>query len=282
MTWIRFNYICRRLGAVAQMNNTTQQDIQQIETEPGTELYGEAIPVNSLGRHLLNKLSKLTPGPQLNTAISVYGGLNLAPLIDEPKAFIRYVYYLYIVSSIYFVVSWIYQFYVTPAMNDMLVSLSADISTASSSYYQYWPYYQTAIAIALVLIAFYCFVLRRLFKFKQGQENSLLFRFFISKGVKESYRNVVGLLTYPVQQPIEQPVNLAEPYFSHLKNIEQSKMNLATELQALIKTEAQKFHKKTEQQIQRLLVCAWIIIIAAIYVFLSNAYAPIFVLGELF
>ena len=70
------------------------------------------------------------------------------------------------------------------------------------------------------------------------------------------------------------------PVLRHLQQVEERGMDLAIEIQALTEVQMQGFLQACEKQLKALTTLIAVVVIVAVMMFLTSAYAPIFSLGE--
>lgn len=280
MTWDRFAYICRKAKGSLKAEESVVECISRIENESSCRLYGEDINRKSLSRNLLNKIGAI---PDKNEAIKVldtYSKIDILQHLAQPLQLKRVTIYLAYVTFIFFIISLIYQFKVTPTFLGLFQSLELPTPTHLLFYRDYWQYFILFIFMVLALSLIIGHTLRGLFKFQQGRENGLILRFFAFSGIRESYLRIIEVLSYPVSSIQSDRASNGSEITDHLSEIAASEMDLAVEMQVLIKIEAMSLLNRCERQMRFILTVVGVTIIVAIFFFLSSAYSPIFIMGE--
>ncbi|WP_417584315.1 hypothetical protein [Nitrincola sp.] len=238
MTWDRFAYICRKAKGSLKAEESVVECISRIENESSCRLYGEDISRKSLSRNLLNKIGAIQDQGEAIKAFAIYSKIDILQHLSEPLQFKRVTIYLAYVTFIFFIISLIYQFKVTPTFLGLFQSLELPTPTHLIFYRDYWQYFILFIFMVLALSLIIGFTLKGLFKFQQGRENGLILRFFVFSGIRESYLRIIEVLSYPVSSIQNDHTANRSEITDHLSEIAASGMDLAVEMQALIKIEA--------------------------------------------
>jgi len=188
--------------------------------------------------------------------------------------------YLAYVTFVFFIVSLIYQLKVAPTFLGAFETFEISIPSHLLFYRDYWLYFMLVISVLLVVSLIIGSTLRGLFKFKQGRENGLVFRFLVFKGIRGSYLKIIEIINFPVLSAHGYAVSKNNEISVHLSDIQNAGLSLAVEMQALIKSEVQLLLSRCERQMRVISVLVAVIVVVAIFFFLVSAYSPIFVLGE--
>jgi len=279
MTWERFGYICRKAKGTIKDEEPVSECISQIESDDNCSLYGDRISHDSLSRNILNKIKAMS-NKEAVAALDVYSQIDMSQHLAEPMQFKRVTVYLAYVTFVFFVVSSIYQLKVAPSFLEAFETFELSIPSHLIFYRDYWQYFVLVVSALLAISLIIGFTLRGLFKFKRGLENGIVLRFLAFGGIRESYLRLLDIISYPVSQGKGGVAYDATKINSHLSEVENTEMDLAVEMQALIKTEVTSLLNRCERQMRFISVAVAVIIISAIFFFLVSAYSPMFVLGE--
>ncbi len=280
MTWGKFSYICRKANKTIKSDESASECISRIESEPNSQLYGDEIRSDSLCRKIFNDIGAITENAQAKKIFDIYSELDLPQHLSEPMQFKRVTIYLTFVTTVFFLVSIIYQLYVAPSFMELFVIFMIPTPTLLLFYQQYWPLFFILIAALLVASVIVGFTLRSLFKFRQNIEKSFVFRFLTFKGIRTSYLKIVDILSFPVSSLQVNSISENSKIIEHLTEVENSAMSLAVEMESLLRLEMQSLSECCERQMRLILALVAAIIVVAIFFFLVGVYSPIFVLGE--
>lgn len=279
MTWERFGYICRKAKGIIKTEESVSACISRIENDDSCSLYGDKINHDSLSRNILNKIKEMD-SKRAMAALTVYSQIDMSQHLIEPMQFKRVTIYLAYVTFVFFIVSAIYQLQVAPSFLEALETFELSTPTYLIVYRDYWQYFVLVTCALLAMSLIIGFRLRELFKFKNGIEHGIILRFFAFRGIRASYLRLLAAIKYPVSPVIDDAQSDVSKIANHLFEIEKSKMNVAVEMQAIIKSEVRLLVNLCERQMRFISVAVAVMIISAIFIFLLSAYSPIFVLGE--
>jgi hypothetical protein len=279
MTWERFGYICRKAAGTIKAEEPASECISRIESDENCKLYGDKISQDSLSRIILDKIMAI-PNKEAMAALNTYSQVNMSQYLAEPMQLKRVTIYLAYVTFVFFVASAIYQIKVVPSFLEILETFELSIPSHLIFYRDHWPYFMLFVSATLATSFIIGFTLRDLFKFKAGLENGIILRFLALRGIRESYLRLLEVILYPISPTIGDEAPNASKIRCHLSEIQKTEMDLAVEMQALIKIEVALLLNRCERQMRLISTTVAVIIILAIFFFLSSAYLPIFALGE--
>lgn len=279
MTWQRFGYVCRKASVTLNTQEAFADGINRIENEPGSNLYGDSIHQDSLSRKILDDIAANPNRDDAKKALGIYSKMDVSLYIYEPMQFKRVTIYLTYVTFVFFVLSAIYQLMVVPSFLQAFETFELSIPSHVMFYRDYWHYFVFIVFVLLALSLVIGFTLRGLFKFRLGRENSFVLKFFAFRGIRSSYLKIINVLLYPAS-PGSRITSQSNIINTHLLEIDNNKMDLAVEMQAILKAEGVKLLSLCERQMRFISVAVALIIVAAIFLFLVSAYSPIFILGE--
>lgn len=280
MTWERFGYICRRASVDRKADESISECLSRIENDKACALYGNKIPSNSFPRKILNGITRIDAGDEVQKALWIYKELNLTQHFEEPMRFKRVVAYLSYVTFIFYVVVGIYQLKVAPSFLEAFESFDVQMPSHLTFYQDYWGYFVLIVSIILISALIIGSQLKKLFNFSLGQENSLVLRFLVFPTIRRSYIKVINILHFPVLADSASVDTEANLTIEHLRNIKESKLDISREMQELIEIEMRVLLEGCEKQMKYISVAVALVIVAAVFLFLASAYSPIFILGE--
>lgn len=126
-----------------------------------------------------------------------------------------------------------------------------------------------------------CYQVNNLYKFKVFSPDSIFYRFFIPDRIKNSYSNIIEIVSFPLSEEMNQSEQQKTIISRHLGQVEISDLDLSTEIHILLRREGKNLAHYSEHFILSMMIVIFILIIVSIFFFLSSAYAPIFMMGEL-
>lgn len=277
MTWDRFGYICRKAASDSSGASLAAR-LEQAQSEQACSLYGPAPKVDSWPAQLLTRLAAIPDPDNAERVLNTYQRLNLGRQLEAPVKFKRALAYLAYVTFVFYLVAGIYQLKVTPTFSNVLDNLGVTPPAYLSLYQTYWSLFILAISLLIMLALLSALQMRQLFQFKVNAENSLACRLLVLPSCRRTYRQLVDALQYPTLARHALPEH--SPVLQHLRQVEDREMDLAIEIQALTEVQMQGFLQACEKQLKALTTLIAVVVIVAVMMFLTSAYAPIFSLGE--
>lgn len=280
MTWERFGYICRKANDSLQSNESVSECIRRIEKDPGCKFYGSDLLSNGLPRKLLKEMGSIYERDKAKESLKIYSEIRLSEHLSEPMQFKRVFIYLAYVTFIFFMVSAIYQLKVAPTFLEVFDNLEVSIPSHLLFYRDYWKYFVIFIFSILAFGLVAGNTLRDLFSFRRGSESGLILRYFSYRGIRRSYSNILGMLSFPISDDSLLLSTDKESISTHLNSIKNSGMNISVEMQEMIKNEMNTLIDLCEKQMRVISVGVAVVVVSAIFFFMVSAYSPIFMLGD--
>ena len=280
MTWDRFGYICRKASTEHTGADTVAARLGKVSDEDACSLYGHRLVANTWPAQLLTQLANMRDPERAERALAIYQRLNLGRPLDTPIKFKRALAYLSYVTLVFYAVAAIYQLKVTPAFSSVFDNLGVTPPTYLALYQAYWGVFVLAISVLILLALLSALQMRRLFQFEVNAQNRLLCRLLVIPACRRAYARTVEALQYPTLDEPAQPGEQASLIQQHLRQVEDSSMDLAIEIQTLAEVQMQAFLQACEKQLKGLTTLIAVVVIVAVMMFLSSAYSPIFSLGE--
>lgn len=280
MSWERFGYICRKVRSTIQDGESISEGISRVEREPGGELYGASLGLNSLPQTLLRDMARVDNRERALAALAVYSKMETPQQLSEPMQFKRVTAYLSYVVFVFFVVSGVYQLKVAPSFIDTFAAFGLSTPSQLVFYREFGWAVSLLISVFLLSGLLIGFALRRLFRFKQGQESGFVIRFLAFGGIRRSYVNVVSAMSFPASDVFLKQGTPETEIEHHLAAAVASDLCLAKEIQELVKSQMHILLHRCEMQMKLISASVAIVVVAAIFFFLVSAYSPLFILGD--
>lgn len=276
MTWQRFEYICRRTFARIEEGETVSVSLAKAKNETGADLYGDIISPKSLQHQILSDIEKLDDDKAI-LALNIYKNLQMNQQLDKSLKFKRVFTYLMYVSIFFYMVAAIYHLKVIPTFSEFFTDLEWGMPSFFVFYDNYGGLF-LLLVLALLLLSLSIYLkLLNLIDFREGNENSFLFRYLILPSIKTSYIRVKTILTFPVQA-LQTNSDIAVT--EHLNNISRSTMDVGYELKVLAEVEMSRLLSECQWQIKIMTIMLFSTMVFSIFSFLFAAYTPLFYMGE--
>jgi hypothetical protein len=280
MAWARFSYICRKASAECREGESVSEVLSRIEKEDSCDLYGDGIPANSWPGKLLMQIGSIKDSIESRNVVETYGNLNLTQGLEEPMRLKRVTAYLGLVVLVFYSMASTYRIFVIPQFIQAFEDLGWPIPSHLTVFWDYWWYLLLLISVLLIASLIVAFRLKRIFRFYLKMEGGFVLKYLAIRRIRRSYKNLIEILQFPILSAAKGQEQSDTQITAHLRNVKDSDMNLAAEMQELIDKEQRLLVEGCERQVKSLLVVVALLVVATIYFFLGSAYSPIFMLGE--
>ena len=277
MTWTRFGYICRRALLDVEKGAPIEASLTRAEAEEGSQLYGKPPSGGSVPRSLLERMGSLSREEAIS-ALRVYGQVGIVDQLDEPLQFKRVIAYLCLVVFVFHGVGAVYLLKVIPVFADLMDHIGGQLPARLEYFQAYWLAQTGVVSTLLLLCLLAAFQVRRLFRFRNNAGRGLLGRVFLGPGVRRSYRRVNSVLCYPADA---RGGDSQDPVTVHLDRARSAGMDMYTEVRELLQLEVRELLRRSERQLKIMAAAVALVVVLAMALFLSSAYAPIFIMGEM-
>jgi len=253
--------------------------INTAESYNACDLYGEQLKPGSVPYTLITSL-RLLIDPQKATKITeIYGRLDFSSILREPPRLQILTLYLTFISLVFALLCSLYQIMIIPQFLSLFETFNISPPSHIIWYSNYW-YLLLLIVMFMLGIAFAVGIhLKRLFKLSLPT-NKLFYRILIPKRIRDVYLNIIDIINYPLADKMEPYGHNNSLITRTLSEAEKSGSDLSIEIQVLLRRQGENLSQLSEHYIQSIIVATSILIIVSIFLFLSSAYAPIFVIGE--
>lgn len=279
MTWERFHYVCRR-GAKSVGKEPLADTIERIEQEPGTALYGPRQKKPTIQNQILQDVCALSDRDQARQTLELYGRLDLAGQLEEPLRFKRVMLYLGYVTLVFSGVATLYQTRITPSFINAYRNFDIPAPADMIWFMNYGWHLSMVMLVILAAGLLIGHQLRQLYRYRQGTRQSWFFRYLTLPGIKTPYLNILEAIHFPLHAASPALDLLTSPVTAHLHNLQISGMDLAREIQELVRREGVVLTARCERQMRIISTVIALMIIASLFFFLQSAYLPIFVLED--
>lgn len=280
MTWERFGYICRKASVESKENESVKECLIRVENEKSCDLYGDKFKSNSWPRKILDEIGNIQDESAAKDAIQIYKNINLTLHSEAPMKFKRVIAYLSYVVFVFYIVSAIYYIKVVPTFIDFMEGFNTSIYNQFILYEKYFDYFILFFSVLLIFALMVGSQVNKLFKFNIGFENDFIIRYVLFPSIRKSYAKIVNVLEFPTLCSVKFNTKNSNQVTSHLRQVKDSNMCVAKEMQVLIEIEMQELLINCEKQMKVISFVVAITVVSAIIFFLVSAYSPIFMLGD--
>lgn len=276
MTWTRFGYICRRALLDVEKGAPVEASLARAEAEEGSELYGKRPAGDSVPRALLDRMGTSLSREDAISALRVYGQVGIVDQLDEPMQFKRVIAYLCLVVFVFYAVGTIYMLKVVPTFTEVLSVFGIPLPARLQYFQEYWLTQTSVMSVLLLICLLSAFQVKQLFRFKIGAEIGLLGTWLLGPGIKRSYARVKSILRFPVEiADLDSDDSVTE----QLGRARSAGMDLSTEVRELLQLEMRELLTRSERQLKIMATAVALVVVVSMALFLTSAYAPIFVMG---
>ncbi|MCO7223430.1 hypothetical protein [Pleionea sp. CnH1-48] len=272
MSWTRFQYVCRRYSLRENPQTTLEQVRQELDQDPVTDFYGSS----GQNRYLINMLYQQANQlaiDKVDSMAKLYGNLKFNDELVATQKMNIMIAYLGLVSFVFFFVSVIYQIYVFPNFFELFESLDIAMPYETLFFVQNWLVISSGIFLFIAFVFLSCLRIRALNEFRQTASQHWLDKLCIPKSIRSAQSELLDVLLYPLQSKSSNPL-----IRQHLGRY--STDALQAEIEVLVQRKSSQLIRSSEAYLNKLILVVVILIVGSIYLFLSSAYAPIFILGE--
>ena len=277
MTWTRFGYICRRALLDVEKGAPVDASLARAEEEGGSQLYGKRPCAGSVPRTLLERMGSSLSREEAISALRVYGQLGSVDQLDEPLQFKRVIAYLCLVVFVFHGVGVVYLLKVVPTFVHVLGEYGGVLPGRLEHFQEYWAAQTGVISLLLLVCLLSAFQVKQLFRFRNEAGKGLSAMLLLGPGVRRSYARVNSVLSFPVDTT---GTDSADAVMAHLDRARSAGMDMYTEVRELLQLEVRELLRRSERQLKIMAGAVAVVVILAMTLFLTSAYAPIFIMGD--
>ncbi len=281
MNWSRFKYYCLEVRRRLDQDQAVKVAFDSAKGSVLAKTLGEELKPNTLPNAILTELKNSNVAPvAIKQAVEVYHGLDFTMLSAEPSRIRRVGIYITYLSFMYLVFSSIYSVFVIPSSLAMIESLNLEALESFTWFAQFWNVLALLI-FGLLLCAFLISrKLKALFEYRHGVERSLVYRVLLPRKLKSDYELLITLLRLPLALSQSDDAAGASELVAYFRKEHYSSKEMSDCLSLLLNTNLQRVLVAAETYLRRLYVTTTVLVIFSIFIFISSAYAPIFMIGE--
>ena len=153
MIWDRFHYLCRKYNQLLRSGEIFREAVVKAGSSKGVRLYGEPLEPDSISFKLINSMKAINDDQKIEKITEMYGQLDFSIILDEPPKLRKATAYITLLFIIYFMISGVYQIYVTPTFISLVDSYEFIPPDYMGWYLKYW-YLPALIVLSLMGILF--------------------------------------------------------------------------------------------------------------------------------
>lgn len=174
----------------------------------------------------------------------------------------------------------IYQGFVVPQFMKFFESMDLSAPISFIWFSNNWKAVISFIALCLIFSILINREVGKLFNFDNNSNKSLIYKYFIPRKLKEKHKHIIMLLNLPMILSGVREISEDHLLVSHFKNNQYTNLDIANEVSILITKNMREFVVFSESFVQKIFISIALLIIFAIFHFISSAYTPIFVMGD--
>lgn len=281
MNWSRFKFYCNEVSRLLEKGEEVIPAFENAKASVLSKEFGPDLKSEEIQSSILTSLKNDGyTNNEVKEALKIYDGLDVSELVHKPSRIRRVGIYIGYLTVMYFVLSSIYFVYVIPQMISMFESMEQPTPESFTWFIDNW----TAILMSVITLLVGAFLVSRkvkeIFEYKKGTENSIIYRFMLPKKIKARYERLISLINLPLHIVKNKSDGINDHVIQHYHSEKYSASEISNSLSILISENINNLISHSESYIRRIYVVVAILIIFSIYEFVSSAYAPIFVMGE--
>lgn len=288
MNWSRFKFYCldvhRRLAqgqAVAQAFDSAQQSV--LAHHLGPDLRANTVP-----GVLMTALKNANSAAAVKQSVEIYQALDFSELTAKPSRLRRVGIYITYLSVLYLLFSSIYAVFVIPKMFEMVADLALTLPDSYLWFAKFWNFFALLIFGLLLMVFLINRTLNHLFEYRHQAEQSWQYRLLLPRTIKQHYAALLALLKLPfvlyhaeaAAQEAAGGSEASSEFVSYFQTEQYSPQTMADCLALLLQAHLENLVHAAETYLRRLYVTITLLVISSIFMFISSAYAPIFMMGD--
>ncbi len=281
MSWGRFKFYCNEVGRLLDRGEEVIPAFEKAKKSVLSEEFGKELETTKIQESIFTSMKKNDYSKkQVREALRIYDALDISGLTENPSKVRRVGIYIGYLSLMYFMFSGTYLIYVIPRMESIFDSMGIPPPENFTRFMDNWVLILILVMLLLLLAFLVSKKLKDMFEFKNGVENTFIFRFFLPKKMKIKYKNIRSLICLPLRVCCRSEDGVNDKIVEHYCSEAYRPEEVASSLAILINENMRSLILLAESFIQRIYVIVAVLIIYTIYEFLSSAYTPLFVIGE--
>ncbi len=281
MNWSRFKFYCNEVPRQLKSGNEVISAFECAEASIISKEFGAELKPHGLQASIITSLkSNNYANEEAKVALQIYDGLDVSELAREPSRIRRVGIYIGYLTLMYFVLSSIYFVYVIPQTVSMFETMDIPAPESFLWFVDNWSTILIIIMALLVGIFLVSQKVKEMFEYKKGIESSIIYRLLLPKKIKLQYEKLISLIYLPLHIASNKCDGVNDHIIQHYHSEKYSTAEISDSLSILINENVNNLILLSESYMRRIYVVVALLVIFSIYEFVSSAYAPIFVMGE--
>lgn len=281
MNWNRFKFYCNEVRRLLVKGEETvsafeRAKVSVLSKEFGPELNPQEIQTSIFVSLTTEDYTK----EEVQEALEIYDGLDVSELAHKPSRIRRVGIYIGYLTFMYFVLSSIYFTYVIPQTISMFEAMEIPAPESFMWFVDNWSAVLIIVMSMLVGAFLVSKKIKEIFEYKKGVENSIIYRFMLPKKIRSRYERLTSLIRLPLHIVKNRGDGSNDHIIQYYHAEKYSSREISDSLSILINENVNLLLSHSESYMRRIYVVVAILVIFSIYEFVSSAYAPLFVMGE--
>jgi hypothetical protein len=282
MSWGRFKFYCNEVLRLLEKGEDVISAFETTKASVLSKEFGEAFKPREIQSSILESLKgdDFTK-EEVKQALEIYNNLDLSALIIKPSRIRRVGIYIGYLTITYIVLSGIYVVQVIPNMSSMLEVMEIPAAENYTWFAGNWATIVIVVLCILITALMVSEVIKKMFDYKTGMEESVLYRFLIPGGLKARYEKLASLLRLPLCIVRNRGDDVNDEIIHYYLNEKYQTKELSNSLSNLIGENLNHLIVMSESYMRRIYLVVAILIIFSILTFVTSAYAPLFAMGDI-
>ena len=281
MNWSRFKFYCNDVRRLLARGEEKIPAFDSAKASVLSKEFGPELKPHEIQASILTSLkTEDYSNEEVQGVLEIYDGIDVSALANRPSRIRRVGVYIGYLTFMYFVLSSIYFVYVIPETVSMFEAMEIPAPDSFTWFVNNWA---TILMIVMALLVGAFLVskkLRELFEYKKGVGKSIIYRFMLPRKLKSRYERVVSLIRLPLYIVKNRDDGINDHIIKHYQSEKYTTNEISDSLSILINENVDILLSHSETFMRRIYVVVAILVIYSIFEFVSSAYAPLFVMGE--
>ncbi|MBN4081990.1 hypothetical protein JYT10_00620 [Beggiatoa alba] len=281
MNWSRFKFYCNEVSRLLEKGEEVIPAFKSAKASVLSREFGPELNPQEIQASIFASLkNEGYTNEEVKEALKIYDGLDVSELVHKPSRIRRVGIYIGYLTFMYFVLSSIYFVYVIPQTVSMFEAMEIP---APESFIWFVNNWATILIIVMTLLVGALLVskkIKEIFEYRNGVERSIIYRFMLPEKIKSRYEKLTSLIHLPLYIAKKESDGINDHIVQHYDSEKYSSKEISDSLSILINENVNNLLSHSESYMRRIYVVVAILVIFSIYEFVSSAYAPLFVMGE--
>ena len=268
MNWINFQFCCRYIyQKLSEGEDITIAQNSLIKNYPR---YNPA----QLLQTQIYKLIYNSSEPQ--ELLLIYGNIKLDVSNDALTKLHNIKTYLFIIFTVFVLLSIVCNFFVIPVFQDIFHSMEAPSNIPLKQFSYIWLVSFILLLVSGLIVILFSNKINNFYRSTTPFKTSFLANLLITKTVINKIQQIDALIYAPLNQNINKYSQYENEFTKRLKL---DNLNIAIELEALINSQYKLLSKLINSRLATLLFIVSFLVVIAILNFVYSLYSPLFAIG---